>query len=160
MNGFLQVLSKAETPSKPLDAPKVIPAPPTDIKTRKIDLFSDIPTLTDIKEYGYIPDNKTTGFIGGEKEALRRMEEFLVQKQRVASFDKPKTNPTAIEPDTTALSPYLTHGSLSARLFYSRLKQTTSTQQTMWSEVSLVISLGISLAQDLFGVVSLAESLW
>ena len=49
-------------------------------------------------------------------------------------------------------------------------KQTTSTQQTMWSEVSLVISLVISLVRSLwrslFGLdslwseISLADSLW
>jgi len=45
----------------------------------------------------------------------------MAQKKRVTTFEKPQTNPTALEPDTTALSPYMANGSLSSRLFYWRL---------------------------------------
>jgi len=57
-------------------------------------------------------------FKGGESEALKRMEKYMQNKHKVAEFRKPMTNPTALTPDTTALSPYLKFGSLSARTFY------------------------------------------
>ncbi|MCL4105491.1 UNVERIFIED_CONTAM: hypothetical protein GTU68_055622, partial [Idotea baltica] len=39
----------------------------------------------------------------------------------VRNFEKPKTAPTALEPSTTVLSPYLKFGCLSPRLFYYQL---------------------------------------
>ena len=82
MGGFLKVASLAGAPSKPLDAPMKIPAPPSsDVKCRDVKVFSKIPTLSDLKEYGYNPKEKTTWFIAGEKEAIKRMEEFLAQKK-------------------------------------------------------------------------------
>ena len=43
--------------------------------------------------------------------------------QFICQFSKPKTNPTALKPATTALSPYLKFGCLSARLFYWEVRQ-------------------------------------
>ena len=63
-----------------------------------------------------------------------------------------KSKPTFLFPDTTVLSPYISNGSLSTRLFYYRLKETaqeahtTSTQlsaslerQLQWRELAYVI---------------------
>ncbi len=66
--------------------------------------YKDFPKLIDI---GYDQNLCTTYFKGGELEALRLMKEFLNDKKRTAIFEKPKTNPTSIKPDTTSLSPYL-----------------------------------------------------
>jgi cryptochrome len=55
---------------------------------------------------------------GGETEALRRMNQYLLDKIRLANFRKPKMIPTSLEPDTSALSPYIKFGSLSSRTFY------------------------------------------
>ena len=66
---------------------------------------------------------------GGESEALRRMQEHLKRDGWIASFEKPNTNPTEIDPSgertrsTTALSPYLKFGCLSSRLLYEQLSQ-------------------------------------
>ena len=35
------------------------------------------------------------------------MNDYLKDTKRAALFEKPKTNPCEITPDTTALSPYL-----------------------------------------------------
>lgn len=119
MTGFLNLVALAGRPLKPMDAPSFVPSPPTDIYCG--DIFETIPVLSDLKSYGYNPLDKTTKFVAGERAAFKRMERFLAQKKRLAMFDKPKTNPTSIEPDTTALSPYIARGSLSARLFHSRI---------------------------------------
>ena len=150
MSGFMRVLSMAGDPAQPLKAPKQLPPPPPmDIMSHKIDIYNEIPTLSDLKEYGYLPEEYTTWFSAGEQVGITRMENFLAQKGRVDNFDKPNTNPTAIEPDTTALSPYLTRGSLSVRLLHSRLQQVASESctrppvslegQLYWREMAYLI---------------------
>lgn len=62
-------------------------------------------------------------FPGGEKEALDRMKKMLSKKEWICKFEKPKTAPNSIEPSTTVLSPYITFGCLSSRLFYHKLKE-------------------------------------
>jgi cryptochrome len=118
---------------------------------KQIEIFDNVPTLSDLKEHGYIPEEKTTWFVGGEKEGMNRMEKFLGQKTRVTTFEKPKTDPTSLEPDTTALSPYMSRGSVSVRLLHSRLKEITSDDpsstkppvslegQLYWRELSYLI---------------------
>ena len=95
-------------------------------------------------------------YIVGEKEAIKRMEDFLAQKKRTVTFEKPKTVPTALEPDTTALSPYLKFGVLSCRLFYHRLKEVCRSAkgkeskppvslkgQLYWREMSYLIGYSV-----------------
>jgi cryptochrome len=45
----------------------------------------------------------------------------MARRAWVASFEKPKTAPTALEPDTTGLSPYMKFGCVSARRFWHAL---------------------------------------
>ena len=84
------------------------------------------------------------------------MEDFLAQENRTVKFEKPKTDPTALEPDTTALSPYLKFGILSCRLFYHRLKEVYRSSgekhskppvslegQLYWREMSYLIGHGV-----------------
>jgi len=137
MNGLLNIVSKAPAPLAPLDPPADMPPPPSDINSPEVELFEQIPTLVDFTSFGYVPEEKTTWFIAGEKEAIRRMEKFLAQKKRVVNFEKPKTDPTSLIPDTTALSPYLSCGSLSVRLFYARLKETLKSSSSTKPPVSL-----------------------
>jgi len=63
----------------------------------------------------------TTSFKGGETQGLKMLKDYLLNKQKVLNFQKPLTDPTSLEPDTTALSPYLKFGSLSPRLFHQEL---------------------------------------
>ncbi|CAG9784866.1 unnamed protein product [Diatraea saccharalis] len=60
---------------------------------------------------------------GGEIEGLKRLHLYMAKKQWVCKFEKPNTSPNSIEPSTTVLSPYLSHGCLSSKLFYHKLKQ-------------------------------------
>jgi len=121
MTGFQKLASKAGPPPKSQDAPESVPPPPKSVVGKDFELFETVPKLNDFGKYGYDEANKTTTFVPGEGQAIKAMEAFLAQKKRVATFEKPQTNPTALEPDTTALSPYMSNGSLSCRLFYWRL---------------------------------------
>lgn len=49
------------------------------------------------------------------------MEEYFKNVEKVVTFQKPKTIPTSLDPDTTALSPFFKYGSLSIRIFYWEL---------------------------------------
>jgi len=59
---------------------------------------------------------------GGEKEGLRQLEKTVINnKAWAATFEKPKTSPNSLSPATTCLSPHITHGTVSPRLFYHEL---------------------------------------
>ncbi|KAF2139579.1 uncharacterized protein K452DRAFT_360356 [Aplosporella prunicola CBS 121167] len=77
-----------------------------------------VPTM---EELGLKP--ATTPHKGGETVALRMLDEIIKNKDYTATFEKPKTAPTAFSPQaTTLLSPYLHFGSLSCREFYWRVQ--------------------------------------
>ena len=84
----------------------------------------DVPSA---EELNLPPQSSHVMLRGGETEALARMEAHLARASWVAAFEKPQTSPTAIDPDgpntrsTTALSPYLKFGCLSARTLHQRL---------------------------------------
>ena len=61
-------------------------------------------------------------WVGGETEALSRLERHLERKAWVASFGRPKMTPQSLLPSQTGLSPYLRFGCLSTRLFYHALR--------------------------------------
>ena len=60
-------------------------------------------------------------FLGGETEALSRLDRHLERKAWVASFGKPKMTPQSLYASPAGLSPYLRFGCLSTRLFYHLL---------------------------------------
>ena len=63
----------------------------------------------------------TTVHRGGESVALEALDKIIKNRDYTATFEKPKTAPTAFEPQsTTLLSPHLHFGSLSCREFYWR----------------------------------------
>ena len=75
-----------------------------------------VPTM---EELGLKP--ATTSHRGGESIALRALDEIIANENYTATFEKPKTAPTAFLPQaTTLLSPHMHFGSLSCRLFYWR----------------------------------------
>ena len=78
-----------------------------------------VPTLA---ELGFEADNiQTPKWIGGETEALNRLDRHLERKAWVASFGKPKMTPQSLYASPAGLSPYLRFGCLSTRLFYHLL---------------------------------------
>ncbi|KAK5018682.1 FAD binding domain of DNA photolyase-domain-containing protein [Cryomyces antarcticus] len=80
------------------------------------------PTL---QELGLKP--ATTPHRGGETIALRMLDSIIANEDYTATFEKPKTAPTAFEPQaTTLLSPHLHFGSLGVREFYWRVQDVVS----------------------------------
>lgn len=73
----------------------------------------------------------TTHILGGETEGRRRLESFLADKRAVATFSKPASSPTALEPSTTLLSPYFKFGCVSVRELYWRAKDISDTFKPM-----------------------------
>lgn len=80
-----------------------------------------VPTL---EELGFeTEDLEAPVWIGGESEALSRLERHLERKAWVASFGRPKMTPQSLLASQTGLSPYLRFGCLSTRLFYYELTE-------------------------------------
>ncbi|GBP87169.1 Cryptochrome-1 [Eumeta japonica] len=80
-----------------------------------------VPTL---EELGFETEGlKPPMWIGGENEALIRLERHLERKAWVASFGRPKMTPQSLLASQTGLSPYLRFGCLSTRLFYYQLTE-------------------------------------
>lgn len=64
-------------------------------------------------EMGY--GKPTTSIRGGTDEAHKCLDNFLADSKAVATFSKPQTAPTSLEPSTTLLSPYLKFGCIGVR---------------------------------------------
>lgn len=77
-------------------------------------------------------------YLGGETEAIKRLNLYMSKKQWVCKFEKPNSSPNSLEPSTTVLSPYLSHGCLSAKLFYHKLKEIENTMNHTLPPVSLL----------------------
>lgn len=61
---------------------------------------------------------------GGETAALVRLKKAVTARPAyVASYEKPATSCTALDPSTTALSPYLSVGALSPRTFWQAIEE-------------------------------------
>lgn len=89
-----------------------------------------VPTMD---ELGLV-DTATTHIHGGETEGRKRLEAFLGDPSRVATFSKPATAPTALEPSTTLLSPYLKFGCVSVRELFWRSKDISDTYKAKSGE--------------------------
>ena len=122
-----QKLVQNKDVSRPLDAPKKMPKLPTDSWVGESQ--SKNPPKSWEKKYKLpLSEGQVCLIPGGEKIALEKMRAYCNNAQRVNSFEKPKTNPTAqwysadekkiSNGATTVLSPYLHFGTLSCRLFY------------------------------------------
>lgn len=92
----------------------------------------------------------TTKHRGGESEALASLEKIIADEDYTATFEKPKTAPTAFEPQaTTLLSPHLHFGSLGIREFYWRVQDVVNKHKRKASQppVSLI---GQLLFRDMY----------
>ena len=78
----------------------------------------EVPTM---EELGLIAPTKK--LVGGETEALKMLDRIVANEDYTATFEKPKTAPTAFDPAaTTMLSPYHHFGALSVRELYWRVQ--------------------------------------
>lgn len=94
----------------------------------------DVPTLVSM---GY-ESTPTTSFRGGESEAFRRLQEYVISRpEYVRNFSKPETSPNSLEPSTTVLSPHLKFGCLSALEFYRRLDEILREAQKQKKTITL-----------------------
>jgi len=113
---FLKVMSPSFVPAC---APTVSAIPRIPANAAKLShTHKSIPKIT---ELGFPPIKKPTPYRGGETEGLKRLKATIKRKKWVAQFEKPKTNPAALEPSTTVLSPYICLGCVSARNFYHQV---------------------------------------
>lgn len=98
--------------------------PPKDSRETKNASIYELPELSElVLNEAELGPNK---YPGGETEALDRLDKMLSRKKYIWEFEKPKTAPNSIEPSTTVLSPYVTFGCLSSRVFYHKLKAVLS----------------------------------
>jgi len=128
---FIKLFNRRGAVPAPLDAPGDMPPVEASLKEALLlDLGEGaagpeqdfgVPTLA---ECGYdeaaAADNPVL-YPGGEAEGLERMALHLANVRYIATFEKPKTKPNALAPATTVLSPYITHGCISARRFWHGL---------------------------------------
>lgn len=111
-----------------------------------------------------LKSNKTDSyFIGGEDEALERLERKVSQSPDfVNSFSKPSTISTNIEdnpmePTTTGLSPYLSNGCISARLLWNECLNIHFNSEHTKSPVSLH---GQLMFREMFYLLSRSVDNW
>lgn len=98
--------------------------------------FYDVPSLTELNvDAGTLQPSK---YPGGEREGLERLGKSLSDAGWVCAFEKPNTSPNSIRPSTTVLSPYVTFGCVSSRLFHQRLNEVLKKRKHTKPPVSLM----------------------
>ena len=98
-----------------------------------------------LKELGfknfYIPIKTAFPFIGGENEALKRLENYFFETKRVAFYKKTR-NGLIGKDYSTKFSPWLANGSLSARTIYWKIREFETkfgaNQSTYWVIFELI----------------------
>jgi len=120
-SGFLKIFKTVGSVPAPLPAPAVIPS---QLAATDIDNMAKASGIA----VRSIPSNLRPPldikFPGGEDEGLRRLDAMVTRRPEwAARFEKPKTKPNALQPSTTVLSPYLTHGCVSVRSAYYTVEQ-------------------------------------
>ncbi|KAG7397474.1 Cryptochrome-2 [Phytophthora boehmeriae] len=146
---LLEITDNMPMPAHPLQTPA---------KLSHADRFDDDELLELMKDFCRDSDKDPHTFIyGGETKALRALDAFFEESQRVGLFQKPRTSPVSVDaPSTTSLSPYLTFGCLSAREFFNRIMfiqlqfqnrpgptQVTLEGQLMWREFFYCYAAGV-----------------
>jgi cryptochrome len=87
---------------------------------------------------------------GGETSALEQLDRIVADEVYTATFEKPKTSPTAFDPQaTTLLSPHLHFGSLGIREYYWRVQGVVNKYKGKASE-SPVSLTGQLLFRDMY----------
>merc|ERR1711936_1212558 len=117
---FQRVIDGMDPPAKPVPTLtlQMLGSAVTPVGEDHDDKFG-VPTL---EELGFDCEHlKPPVWLGGESEALSRLERHLERKAWVASFGRPKMTPQSLLASPTGLSPYLRFGCLSTRLFYHAL---------------------------------------
>uniref|UniRef100_K3WWY3 Photolyase/cryptochrome alpha/beta domain-containing protein n=1 Tax=Globisporangium ultimum (strain ATCC 200006 / CBS 805.95 / DAOM BR144) TaxID=431595 RepID=K3WWY3_GLOUD len=113
--------------------------------------------IPDLAAFGHSAPAVHSFLYGGESIALKMLDEFCANEERVGLFQKPKTSPACIEkPSTTALSAYVSFGCMSPREFFYRVMfiqlkfpglqgppPVTLDGQLMWREFFYCYAVGV-----------------
>jgi len=110
MRDVQQLVSKHGSIPMPCPTPRLPPLP----LDGQVGL--EVPEISEF----YEEESTSSGFPGGERQALERLSAICSHTDFVCGFEKPKTASTGMphnpwEPSTTGLSPYLKFGCLSVR---------------------------------------------
>lgn len=111
-------------------------------KENRIKNNTSIPTLSDLGFKDFRINSKTAfPFKGGESEALKRLNYYFFETQKV-SFYKKTRNGLLGKDYSTKFSPWLANGSLSAKTIYFKIKEyeknITKNQSTYWVIFELI----------------------
>jgi len=128
MTGFQKLFERMSPMKKVLPAPTRDDFPQNDDLEELSNLYlppnkpTDLPWPRDVPKSHVEPvwdandcKNLTPLLHGGETVARNVLKEKLKDANWVATYEKPKTSCTALEPSTTTLSPYLSVGCISPR---------------------------------------------
>ena len=134
----MKVISAAGSPAETIPAPDDVPPPPADACDKVPALLDTVPPITRFTEggFGYVLAENKIPYVGGEKAGLRKLRGVL---QKVEQFCR--SNPATPLPDSTCLSPYISHGTLSVKLFHSRLRETLEKHSCIEAVVALTYQL-------------------
>eukprot|EP00934_Nitzschia_sp_Nitz4_P002487 Nitzschia sp. Nitz4//scaffold222_size33694//19911//21563//NITZ4_007863-RA/size33694-processed-gene-0.8-mRNA-1//1//CDS//3329542594//2477//frame0 len=132
MTGFQMLFSRCGSVRAPIDAPSEIPFCEEkaqivlDAIKEKFDIMNlEVPKASSKSFYKDMKrECRKLKYPGGEDEAIRRLKEVIEDRPDwVAKFEKPKTAPNGIEPQTAVISPYLNSGCLSFRRAWYAVKK-------------------------------------
>ena len=126
---FCNLLDKCSDPMKPIKPIDSIPKMDVN-KVKKVGKLLE--NTFNIKQYGFkVPNIIEIGYKkedigqipikGGESNALKMLAKHVKNTKFICDFSKPMTSPNSLKPSTTMLSPYVTNGSLSVRLFWHEI---------------------------------------
>ena len=88
-----------------------------------IQFYYDPPEISEFSDLYGENIKPTTSVKGGECEAIRILDHHINRSHMwIFKFCKSKTNPCALQPNTTGLSPYITFGCISVRTVLWRIQ--------------------------------------
>ncbi|XP_003214689.1 cryptochrome-2 [Anolis carolinensis] len=117
---FQTIISRMDLPKKPVAS--ITHQQMEMCKTEIQDNHDETYGVPSLEELGFPTESLAPAvWLGGETEALTRLDKHLERKAWVANYERPRMNANSLLASPTGLSPYLRFGCLSCRLFYYRL---------------------------------------
>mmetsp|Transcript_7057 Transcript_7057/g.8129 ORF Transcript_7057/g.8129 Transcript_7057/m.8129 type:complete len:524 (-) Transcript_7057:659-2230(-) len=142
---LLKLFQKLGNVPAPLSLAENYPFIPKILDNAKLPPRKDIANIAEAFPNRFTGQLGESKFPGGEQEALERLKTKVKDRKKwVKRFHKPSTSPVALEPATTVLSPYLTHGCISVREVWHAVQeieqdrfpcQTSLCGQLLWREL-------------------------
>jgi len=133
---FRKKVEKQSSVRNPLPAPVNLPAPFSGID------YGKIPTLEELGLEEQLPDKRAViSFSGGEDEAWRRLDHYFFESDKLRNYKFTRNG--MLGPDySSKFSPWLAHGSISARSIYQKVeeyeKNIHKNVSTYWMKFELI----------------------